>query len=95
MTGALLMSTTLPTIIGMGVISRTTEVMFDEQGRRVSPSRVAKSKTITVGVASRRSDADAFATKYRRTLKRKGLPYTGRVKVKKVSGGYAITYRRG
>ena len=35
MTGALLMSTTLPTIIGMGVVAETTRIMFDRKtGKR-------------------------------------------------------------
>ncbi len=35
MTGALLMSTTLPTIIGMGVVAETTRIMFDKKtGKR-------------------------------------------------------------
>jgi len=93
MTGALLMGTTLPTIIGMGVVARTTETMFGkgERGR----ARAARPGTSTVGVARIKVNAEKFATKYRRALRRKGLPYTGRVKVKKVAGGYAITYRRG
>ena len=93
MTGALLMGTTLPTIIGMGVVSKTTETMFGkgERGR----ARASRPGTSTVGVARTRANADSLATKYRKALRRKGMPYTGRVKVKKVSGGYAITYRRG
>ena len=94
MTGALLMSTTLPTIVGMGVVSKTTETMFAKDKRARAQGR-RPSATVTVGVATRKIDADKFATKYRRALARKGLPYTGRVKVKKVTGGYAITYRRG
>ena len=93
MAGALIMSTTLPTIVGMGVVSRTTETMFGkgERGR----VRASRPGTSTVGVARIRSNAEKFAVKYRKALKRRGLPYIGRVKVKKVAGGYAITYRRG
>ena len=40
MTGALLMSTTLPTIIGMGVVAETTKVLFDK--------RTGKRKIVTV-----------------------------------------------
>ena len=40
MTGALLMSTTLPTIIGMSVVSETTKVLFDK--------RTGKRKTVRV-----------------------------------------------
>jgi len=35
MTGALLMSTTLPTVISMGVVAETTRIMFDKKtGKR-------------------------------------------------------------
>ena len=94
MTGALIMGTTLPTVIGMGVVSRTTETMFAKDRRPGTRAR-KPSATVTVGVATRKVNADKFATKYRKALRQKGMPYTGRVKVKKVSGGYAITYRRG
>lgn len=30
-----IMTSTLPTVIGMGVVSETTRVMFDKKGRRV------------------------------------------------------------
>jgi len=40
MTGALLMSTTLPTIISMGVVAETTRIMFDK--------KTGKRKTVTV-----------------------------------------------
>ena len=40
MTGALLMSTTLPTVIGMGVVAETTRIMFDK--------KTGKRKTVTV-----------------------------------------------
>jgi hypothetical protein len=30
-----IMTETLPTIIGIGVVSRTTETMFDRRGRRI------------------------------------------------------------
>ena len=36
MTGALLMGTTLPTVIGMGVVAETTRVMFDKHGRKIT-----------------------------------------------------------
>lgn len=41
-----LMSQTLPTIVGMGVVSRTTEVMFNKHGRRI---KGIKSKTKSKG----------------------------------------------
>ena len=34
MTGTLLMSTTLPTVVGMGVVAETTRVMFDRKTGR-------------------------------------------------------------
>ena len=43
MTGASLMGTTLPTIIGMGVVSKTTETMFGK-GKRRATSRRPKSQ---------------------------------------------------
>ena len=39
MTGALLLSTTLPTVIGMGVVAETTKIMFD---KRTGKKRVVK-----------------------------------------------------
>ena len=50
MTGALLMSTTLPTVIGMGVVSETTKTMFDKHGKRIrSKSRQKQGNTVMVG----------------------------------------------
>ena len=45
-----IMTTTLPTIIGAGVVAETTRIMFDKHGRRVK--RKAKQKhgnTVMVG----------------------------------------------
>ena len=42
MTGALLMSTTLPTVIGMGVVAETTRIVFDKKTGR---KRVVKTRT--------------------------------------------------
>jgi len=39
MTGALLMSTTLPTIVGMHVVSETTKTLFD---KKTGKKRVVK-----------------------------------------------------
>ena len=39
MTGALLMSTTLPTVISMGVVAETTRIMFD---KKTGKKRVVK-----------------------------------------------------
>ena len=41
MTGALLMSTTLPTVIGMGVVAETTRIMFD---KKTGKKRVVKTR---------------------------------------------------
>ncbi len=30
-----LVTTTLPTVVGMGVVSRATETVFDKRGRRI------------------------------------------------------------
>ena len=50
MTGALLMSTTLPTIVGMHVVSRTTDTLFGKRGSRSrSRARQKRSDTIMVG----------------------------------------------
>ena len=88
-----LMTSTLPTIVGMGVVSRTTEVMFDKHGRRIKAKR-PKSLAI-VGISPNKVGAENYATGYRKSLRRSGKPYVGRVKVKKVKGGYAAVYFRG
>jgi len=38
-----LMTNTLPTIIGMGVVSQTTQTMFGKNGRQRATTRTAKS----------------------------------------------------
>jgi len=43
-TGATIMSMTLPTVIGMGVVSKSTETMFGERGRRRATTRRATSR---------------------------------------------------
>jgi len=48
-TGATIMSTTLPTVVGMGVVSRTTDTMFGGKGRRRATIRTrSKGRTIRV-----------------------------------------------
>ena len=42
MTGALLLSTTLPAVIGMGVVAETTRIMFD---KKTGKKRVVKTST--------------------------------------------------
>ena len=88
-----LLTTTLPTIIGAGVVSQATTTMFGKGGRGRSMGGGRRSSVTVFGIATTKVNADNAATKYRKTLKRKGIPYIGRVKTKKVSGGYAITYR--
>ena len=47
-----IMTQTLPTVIGMGVVSETTKVMFDKRGRRItkkSRKRVVKTFKIHKG----------------------------------------------
>jgi len=41
------MSTTLPTIVGMGVVSRTTDTMFRKGGRRRASRSTKSSKRRT------------------------------------------------
>ena len=48
--GATIVSTTLPTIIGMGVVSETTKTMFGKRGSRSrSRARQKHGDTIMVG----------------------------------------------
>ena len=50
--GATIVSTTLPTIIGMHVVSETTKTMFGKRGRR-SQSKVRQKHGNTVMVGNR------------------------------------------
>ncbi len=88
--GITLMTTTLPTVVGMGVVSKATSTMFSRGRGRRKQARA----THIVGISPTRAGAEKYATKYRKALKKQGLPYIGRVNVKKVSGGYAALYRR-
>lgn len=99
-TSGVLMTQTLPTIIGAHVVSESTKTMFGKRGSRSRqvrsrPRSRPKSATIIVGVSSTRAGAENFATGYRKALKRQGKPYINRVKVKKVQGGYAAVHLRG
>lgn len=96
-----LMNTTLPTIIGAGVVSRATETMFGRgkrtSGRAGSRSRVrtTRQKTVAiVGIATTRTGANKRATGYRNTLKKHGLPYIGKIRVMKTGGGFVVTYTK-
>jgi len=42
MTGAMIMSTTLPTVIGMGVVAETTRIMFDKKTGKKKVVKVRK-----------------------------------------------------
>jgi len=44
-TGATIMSTTLPTVIGMGVVSKTTDTMFGKRGRRRTTTRTTRARS--------------------------------------------------
>jgi len=63
-----LLETTLPTIIGMGVVSRTTDTVFGKGGKKVSGNRRTKTVTrvrlVAVTVARTKAEAEAKATKY-------------------------------
>ncbi len=93
-----LMETTLPTIIGMGVVSHTTDTMFGKGSRGGKTSGKIKQSRVTVRViqvAKTKVEATIYAVKFRNSLKRQGKPYLGRVQVKKVPGGYVAIYLRG
>ncbi len=99
-----LVTNTLPTIVGMGVVSRAIDTTFARRQAAAARRRgttLAKKHmkrphaTVLVGTSRTKSGAEDFAAKCRRTLKRQGKPYVGRVKVKKVSGGYVAVFMRG
>lgn len=90
-----LMNTTLPTIVGMGVVSRATEIMFDRSGRRIGGRGKRKSSYLIVGISPTRLGANKYADKYRKALRKRGISPASKVKVVKVQGGYAAVYFRG
>ena len=45
MTGATILSTTLPTVIGMGIVSETTRTMLGKRGRRRTTTRNARTRS--------------------------------------------------
>ena len=47
MTGAALISTTVPTLVGMGVVSKTTETMFGK-GKRDRKSKVSRGRMVKI-----------------------------------------------
>jgi len=52
MTGAALISTTVPTLVGMHVVSKSTETLFGRRGRR-SQSKARQKHGATVMVGNR------------------------------------------
>jgi len=94
MPATVLMTQTLPTIVGMGVVSRTTETMLGKKGKRSKGKVRSKSGTVIVGVSLTRSGAENHATGYRRALRQQGKPYIGKVKVMRTPGGYAAVCLR-
>ena len=92
MAGAL-MSVTLPTIVGMGVTSQAITTLFSKQERqRVSRATGKPAKIVFVGITRSKSAAAKMASNYRKKLANQGKPYTNRVKIKKVKGGYVVAY---
>jgi len=89
-----LLTTTLPTIIGAGVVSQATTTMFGKGGRGGKRGKGKHGATV-VAISPNKAGAENYATGYRKALRKKGIPYVGRVKVKKVSGGYAVMFLRG
>jgi len=55
------MSTTLPTVIGMGVVSKTTDTMFGKRSRRGSATRTTRARS---QVGSRRVHIGRRGGKY-------------------------------
>ena len=45
-----IMTTTLPTVAGFGVLAETTRVMFDKRGKRIKGKSKSKSKGKTVKI---------------------------------------------
>ena len=43
--GTVIVSETLPTLIGMGVVSQTTQTMFGKNGRRRAATRTSRAKS--------------------------------------------------
>ncbi len=95
-----LLSNTLPTVIGMGVVSQTVQTMPGLGGKRGSKStrrtkivtKTVKAKVICV--SSIKSEAVKKAAKFRAELRRQGRPYAGKVKVAKAPGGYVAYYQK-
>ncbi len=83
-----LMTTTLPTLVAMGVVNETTKTMFGKS-RKGSKGKTRVVVSI-VGVAKTKPKALKMASDYRSKLARKGL--TGKVVTRKTGGGYAVIY---
>ena len=85
------------TVIGMVPVAVATGIAVKATrgigGRGRQRGRTPRLKDpLVVSVATTRPEAEKYATRYRKALKRKNVPYVGRVKVKRVSGGYAVIY---
>lgn len=87
MTTHVLMTQTLPTIVGIGVTAQTIETMFGKKANM--------SDTNIVAVAQTKSQADEYVRRYKNALKKQGKPYINRIKYKKVKGGYVIIHYGG
>ena len=88
-----LMTSTLPTIIGMHVVSTATTKLFGK-GTNIKGPR-SKHGLVVVAVAPNRKMAEKYAVGYRKALKKKGIPYIGKVSIRKFKGGFAVLHNRG
>jgi len=59
-----LMTTTLPTIIGMGVVSKSTETMFGKNGRRRATTRATRTTRAKSQLGSREVHTGRRGGKY-------------------------------
>lgn len=86
-----IMTTTLPTIIAMGTVSRTAETMFGKPSRAGTRRRATKRVTKVIGVAPTKAKAQKLVESRKKLLRKHGLKTTG-FSIKKVPGGYVIAY---
>ena len=88
-----LMNSTLPTIIGMHVVSTATTKLFGKNTNIKGPR--SKHGLVVVAVAPTRKKAEQYAVGYRKALKRKGISFKGKVSIRKFRGGFAVLHNRG
>lgn len=86
-----LMTSTLPTIVGMGVVAETTKTMFGKRssGGGGTTRRAATRKKVSVTVLKvslKKTEATTAADRLRKTHK------TGRIQVKKAPGGWMVVW---